>query len=128
MRRTVVIAIILAAAFAVAAPNMLSAQQGRQGKGMGPGMGMMSSSPCPQMMGKGMMSGQGMRGMTPGMGMMPMGHGMMGMGSWAGKLSEADRGELLVLKGQMMRKHAEIMKKQAEAMIAEGQRLQKSGK
>jgi hypothetical protein len=53
---------------------------------------------------------------------------MMGMGPWAEKLSDADRGELLVLKGQMMKKHAEIMKKQAEAMIAEGKRLQESGK
>ncbi len=90
--------------------------------------GVMSSTPCSQMMGKGMMSGQGMRGMTPGMGMIPMGHGMMGMGSWAGKLSDADRGDLLVLKGQMMKKHAEIMKQQAEAMVAEGKRLQKGGK
>ncbi len=83
---------------------------------MGPGMGMMGSSPCPQMMGKGMM------GMMPGMGM------RMGMGPWADKLSDADRGELLALKGQMMKKHAEIMKKQAEAMIAEGQRLQEGGR
>ncbi len=110
MKRTVLIGIILATALAVAVPNVLMAQQGRQGKGMGPGMGpgmgMMGSSPCPQMMGK----------------------GMMGMGPWAEKLSDADRGELLVLKGQLMKKHAEIMKKQAEAMIAEGQRLLESGK
>ena len=103
MKRTVLIGIILATALAVAVPNVLMAQQGRQGKGMGPGMGMMGSNPCPQMMGK----------------------GTMGMGSWAEKLSDADRGELLVLKVQMMKKHSEIMKKQAEAMIAEGQRLKK---
>ncbi len=120
MKRTLVTSLILAAALAVAVPGVLTAQQSQKDKGMGPGMGMMSSTPCTQMMGKGMMSGQGMRGMGHG-----MGHGM---GFWSQKLSDKDRGDLLVLKGQLLRKKAELLKKDAEEMIAEGKRLQKGGK
>jgi hypothetical protein len=76
------------------------------------GMGMMD---CPRMMGSGMMHGMGM---GPGMGM------MMGMGSGGQKLSDADRGDLLVLQGQILLKKAELLTKQAEAMITEGESLQ----
>ncbi len=107
MRRTVMAIgiVVLAAALAMVVPSVLTAQQEGQGQGMSSGMG----------------HRMGMRHD------MPMGHGM-GMGHWGEKLSDADRGELLVLKGQMMKKRAEIMKKHAEAMIAEGKRLQEGGK
>ncbi len=107
MRRTVMAIgiVVLAAALAMVVPSVLTAQQEGQGQGMSSGMGHRM-------------------GMRHGM---PMGHGM-GMGHWGEKLSDADRGELLVLKGRMMKIHAELMKKRAEGMIAEGERLQKGGK
>ena len=111
MRQTVMAIgiVVLAAALAMVVPSVLTAHQEGQGQGMSSGMGHRM-------------------GMRHGM---PMGHGMgmmMGMGHGGEKLSDADRGELLVLKGRMMKIHAELMKNRAEGMIAEGERLQKGGK
>jgi hypothetical protein len=88
----------------MATPILISAQQQEQGTPMGPGMGMM-------------------HGMGPGMGMNPC-MGMMGGGT-PPKLSDADRGDILVLQGQMLLKKAELMKKKANALIAEGESLRK---
>lgn len=132
------IVVLLAAALLVAAPVLTSAEQQEKGATMGPGMGMMHGQ-GPGMMGSsGMGPGMGMMhggmGMGPGMGMGMM-HGgmgmgpcmemMMGSGAWGEELSDADRGDILVLQGQMLLKKAEIIKKHAEAVIAKGKDLRK---